>query len=294
MTPIDGVEITGFTVEGFPKNGIFLKHVTHFNIEDNQSINNLENGIWPTLSANGQVKKNVSYGSQDSALWIEASENVRVLNNELHHSPTGLEITVSKNVTVDGNDVHHNTVGIGLYHPAAAGLDSPWPYEELGDWHIVNNDVHDNNEPNTAEGGETAALPPGIGILLLGVDRVDIQKNRIESNDYVGLSMIDWCLAVAGSGFDCNPNTPNVQDPVPDYNQVIKNKMADNHVVSSPAPPDVTPLQAADILLVGLEWLYAPGTFGTGTGNCFSGNHTIKTALNPPLVTFPDPLPECY
>jgi len=294
VTPIDGVEITGFTVEGFPKNGIFLKHVNHFNIEDNQSINNLENGIWPTLSANGQVKKNVSYGSLDSALWIEASENVRVLNNDLHHSPTGLEITISKDVTVDGNDVHHNTVGVGLYHPAAAGLDSPWPYDELGNLQIVNNDIHDNNEANGAEGGETAALPPGIGILLLGYDRVNIEKNRIEGNDYVGLSMIDWCLAVAGSGFDCNPSTPNVQDPVPDYNQVIKNKFADNHDISSP-PPDVTPLQAADILLVGLEWLYYPGNpFGTGMGNCFSGNHTIKTAENPPLVTFPDPLPACY
>src|SRR5262249_12340025 len=80
---IDGVEIKGFTVEGFQHNGIFLRHVNNFNIENNESINNLENGIWPTLSANGQVKKNVAYGSQDSALWVEASENVRVVDNDL-------------------------------------------------------------------------------------------------------------------------------------------------------------------------------------------------------------------
>ena len=111
---VDGIQIKGFTIEGFPKNGIWLRHVTHYKIERNESINNLENGIWPTLSANGQVKKNVSYGSEDSALWVEASENVRVLSNDLHHSPTGLEITVSKNILAKKNDVHDNAVGIGL------------------------------------------------------------------------------------------------------------------------------------------------------------------------------------
>ncbi len=290
---IDGIEIKGFTVEGFPHNGIFLRHVNNFNIESNESINNLENGIWPTLSANGQVKKNVAYGSQDSALWVEASENVRVINNELHHSPTGLEITISKEITVENNDIHDNTVGVGLYHPAGAGLDSPWPYSELGGWHIVNNDIYDNNEENTAEGGETSALPPGIGILLLGVDRVDIRKNQIGGNNFVGVALGDWCLAVAGSGFDCSPSTPNVEDSVPDYNVVTGNKMAGNHSDTSPYTPEQSPLQPSDILVFGFEWAYNPGQFGTGVGNCFSGNKTIMTPGHPPLLTFPDPLPAC-
>jgi nitrous oxidase accessory protein NosD len=92
---IDGFRIKGFTVQGFPGNGIHLRYVNNFRIEKNESIDNLENGIFPTLSANGMVKRNVSYGSEDSALWVEASENVRVLDNILHDSPTGLEITVS-------------------------------------------------------------------------------------------------------------------------------------------------------------------------------------------------------
>jgi parallel beta-helix repeat protein len=286
---VDGVEITGFTVEGFPHNGIFLRHVSNFNIESNQSINNLENGIWPTLSANGQVKKNVSYGSQDSALWVEASENVRVIDNELHHSPTGLEITISKEITVERNDIHNNTVGVGLYHPAAAGLDSPWPYTELGNWHIADNDVHNNNEENTAEGGETAELPPGIGILLLGVDNVDLQKNRIETNDFVGIAMVDWCLAVAGSGFDCSADTPDLQDTALDNNQVIGNKLADNHTGTPPPGPFAT--LASDILYVDGSIAGLP----PGTNNCSSANKLIKTPLDPdPLtIALPLPLPEC-
>ena len=119
---INGLEINGFTIEGFPNMGIWLRHVNNFNIQNNESINNLENGICPTLSANGQVKKNVAYGSQDTALWVEASQNVRVINNELRNSPTGLEITISKEITVETNNIHDNTIGVGLYHPATAGL----------------------------------------------------------------------------------------------------------------------------------------------------------------------------
>ena len=270
---IDGVEIVGFTVEGFSNNGIWLAHVNHFNIENNVSINNLENGIWPTLSANGQVKKNIAYGSLDSALWVEASENIRVIENDLSTSPTGLEVTISKNLSIENNNVHHNTVGIGLYHPAAAGLDSPWPYPELGNWRLVNNNVHDNNLPNPGEPGssETSALPPGIGILVLGVDRVDVLRNRIEKNGYVGVGMIDWCVAVAGSGFDCSAETPDVEDSAVDYVHVVENKFADNHTIDG-VPSYLPP--AADILYLAMGYL---GVGRVGIDNCQSDNKLIKT-----------------
>ena len=120
-TRIDGFQVKGLTVQGFPNNGILTRYLDNFKIERNESIDNLENGIWPTLSANGLVKKNVAYGSEDAALWVEASENVRVLKNDLSYSPTGLEITVSNNILAKGNEVHHNTVGIGLYHAEGRG-----------------------------------------------------------------------------------------------------------------------------------------------------------------------------
>ena len=262
---IDGIEIKGFTVEGFPNNGIWLAHVNHFNIENNVSINNLENGIWPTLSANGQVKKNVSYGSKDSALWVEASENVRIINNDLHHSPTGLEVTISKNLTIEGNEVHHNTVGIGLYHPAAAGLESPWPAEELGNWRVANNYLHDNNEINTAEGGEVELIPPGLGMLILGVDRVDVRQNRIEKNQFVGVGMIDWCVAVDCSEYGPPPGHENT---ALDGVHVTDNKFASNHTVVFPE----VPFPGADILYVGAGIFGAP----PGEDTCASGTSSSR------------------
>ena len=273
---IVGLKIQGFTVEGFQNNGIWLRHVDTYTISGNESINNLENGIWPTLSANGQVKKNVSYGSLDSALWIEASENVRAVGNNLHDSPTGLEVTISKNIQMKKNEIHHNTVGVGLYHPNAAGLANPFPtYDELGNWELTGNNIHDNNAPNTAPPGTmSSGLPPGIGVLVLGVDNNTISKNQIVNNDFDGISLVDWCVgaALAGPEFGCDVN-PALTEPAPDDNHFVKNDLATN----GSAPPSGFEPFAADIaLLVGL-----------GTGNCFSGNTPTATVFGGILTPCP-------
>jgi parallel beta-helix repeat protein len=244
---IVGVKIQGFTVEGFSNNGIWLKHVQKFTIQGNESINNLENGIWPTLSANGSVKKNVAYGSQDSALWVEASENVRVMQNEFHHSPTGLEITVSKDVKATKNDIHDNTIGVGLYHPNGASLA---PLGGDGDWVISKNHIHDNNLPNSAPPGSmSAALPPGVGVLVLGVDRVTVEKNLIENNNFVGVAVLDWCLAVGGSTYDCATNPPIVQS-APDNTLVKGNSLAGNGGIP---PGNAFDLLAGDLSVMTLH-----------------------------------------
>ncbi len=262
---VEKVLIKGFTVEGFPNNGIWLRHVNKFKIKNNESIDNLENGIWPTLSANGLVKNNVSYGSLDAALWIEAAENVRVIKNDLHHSPTGLEITVSRNIIAKKNDIHHNTVGVGLYHPNGAGLP---PLGNDGDWYIINNHIHDNNEMNTAPPGSLSAeLPPGGGILLIGVDRVTVKNNLIENNNFFGLAVVDWCL-----GFDCDVSPPIVADQFPDENRVIKNNLIDNGL--SPIPFGGLEIFANDIIYLLLE---------PGHENCFAKNTGTFGGLGTPI-----------
>jgi hypothetical protein len=260
-TRIDGFRIKGFTIQGFPNNGILTRYVDNFRIERNTSIDNLENGIWPTLSANGLVKRNVSYGSEDSALWIEASENIRVIGNELHHSPTGLEITVSNNVVAKKNDVHHNTTGIGLYHPSAAGLPPLMPLDRNGYWDIIGNYVHDNNEPNSAPPGTQAGgLPQGGGILVLGVDHVNVVRNKIENNDFYGITAVDYCLAVLGTDYDCGLHPPIVSDTQPQFNTFVSNKLDNNG--TDPVPFGGFENFAADLTYLVL----GPGP------NCYANN----------------------
>ena len=144
---VKGFYVRGFSVEGFPRNGIQTRWVDGFEFVRNASVNNLNNGIYPTLSANGLVQQNVSYGSLDTAMWVAGSENVRVIGNEVFGSVIGFEITVSNNVLFTQNKVYNNTVGIGLFHPNGAG-NPPTAVSALNNWVIEHNDVRNNNRPN--------------------------------------------------------------------------------------------------------------------------------------------------
>lgn len=267
---VDGIEIKGFTVEGFPNNGIWLRYVSNYVIEGNESINNLENGIWPTLSANGEVKKNVSYGSLDSALWVEASENVRIVENDLSRSPTGLEITVSNDIFMERNDVHDNVVGIGLYHPSGAGLPpEDWPKNQpFRNWQVIDNHVHDNNLDNPVSGGLVGELPSGGGILLLGVDDVLVERNRFEDNDFFGVAFIDYCVAVDGTNNSCGNNPPYYADTAPEDIRIIDNVATGN---GADPPGGVFAQFAGDLLGLG------------GKDNCASGNTANKVFFSPEL-----------
>jgi len=269
---VDGVEINGFTVEGFPNNGIWLRYVQNFVIENNVSIDNLENGIWPTLSANGEVRKNVAYGSLDAALWVEAAENVRVIDNEVYDSPTGLEVTVSNDVHMEGNHVHGNVIGVGLYHPSGAGLPpQDWPPSPFRNWKLINNRVENNNKPNPVSGGLVGELPPGGGVLVLGVDDVEIRDNVIQNNNFFGIALIDYCLAVDGTANSCQNNPPFYADTSPDDLRIVGNTVTGN---GSDPPPGPFEALAGDLLGLG------------GSNNCASDNTANVVILSPPL-------PEC-
>ena len=259
---LQGFYIRGFTVEGFPQNGIQTRWVNGFEFVRNESVKNLNNGIYPTLSANGLVRNNVSYGSLDTSMWVAGSENVRVIGNELYGSPIGFEITVSNNVEVTHNDIHGNTLGIGLFHPNAAG-NPPLPVME--NWVIEHNDVYDNNlSPNPAPPGSFQAdLPPGGGILLMGVSDHVVGKNNVEENDFFGISVLGYCTAVNGTAHACG-TSPLLGDPASNNNLVAQNTLNNNGLSPVPGHP-LGPL-AGDMI-----YLQTP-PFEMGTGNCFEKN----------------------
>jgi len=255
---VKGFYIRGFTVEGFPVNGIQTRWVDGFEFVANESVNNLNNGIYPTLSANGLVRDNVSYGSLDTAMWVAGSENVRVIGNTMFGSVIGFEITVSNNVWVTQNKIFDNTVGIGLFHPNGAG--NP-PKPVMKNWVIEHNDVRDNNRPNDAPTGSfQSALPPGIGILVTGVSDHVISKNTVVDNDFVGIAVLGWCTANADSENDCSLKPPIDGDPRVNNNVISLNKVSGNGT----APPRIPiAFLAADITYFEFEG---------SSGNCFEKN----------------------
>ena len=112
---VENVRIEGFTVEGFSENGIWPRYARDFEILNNTVIDSDHVGIYPYLSHDGLVKNNVAYGGLDSALWVTGSERIRVIENDIHTAPTGLEISASRDIEATDNKVYNNVVGIGLY-----------------------------------------------------------------------------------------------------------------------------------------------------------------------------------
>ena len=260
---VQGFYIRGFTVEGFPVNGIQTRWVNGFEFVRNESVNNLNNGIYPTLSANGLVQNNVSYGSLDTAMWVAGSENVRVIGNELFGSTIGFEITVANNVWVTQNKIYGNTVGVGLFHPNAAG--NP-PTAVMANWVVEQNEIFDNNLPNPAvEGTFQAGVPSGVGVLLLGVSDHVVAKNVVSGNEFAGIAVLGWCTAVSlGDPARNCINAPPIWDPSANNNRISQNRLSGN----GGNPPPIG-LPGADILYV-----QTPPPFGPepGTGNCFEKN----------------------
>ena len=264
---LQGFYIRGFTVEDFPKNGIQTRWVDGFEFVSNESARNgykNGNGIYPTLSANGLVRDNVSYGSTDTAMWIAGSENVRVIGNELYDSVIGFEITVSNNVTVIQNEMYNNTVGVGLFHPNGAG--NP-PLPVMANWVIEHNDIYDNNRKNDASAGSLQGnLPQGIGVLLSGVSDAVIAKNNVEGNGYVGIAVLGWCTGLGIEPKDCVVAPTKLRAPPGSTNNLV----AQNYVFDNgTAPPANAQLPPADILYA-QPFEQALG-FETG-GNCFQKN----------------------
>lgn len=265
--------IRGFSVEDFPVNGIQTRWVDGFDLVDNHSVNNLNNGIYPTLSANGLVRRNVSYGSLDVALWVSGSENVRVVRNELHSSVIGFEITVSNNVEFASNEIYGNNVGVGLFHPDGAG--NP-PRETMENWVVRNNLVYDNNGGIEAPPGTfQSLLPTGAGVLLLGVSDHQVSNNIVKDNGFVGIAVVGWCSGLIGTGRDCTePETDPLRPRDASNNRVTRNLLGNNGLDAMVEPPadftqDLAYFHVADI---------DPGFAvlePSGSGNCFARNFTL-------------------
>jgi hypothetical protein len=106
-------------------------------------------------------------------------------------------------------------------------------------------------------------VPSGTGILHVGVDDSLIANNRIENNDFTGIAMVDYCLVVLGTPFDCglDPSvTPEFfADQTSSGNRVIGNVLVNNG--TSPDPGDPFAFTAADLTFLSF-----------GEGNCFADN----------------------
>jgi parallel beta-helix repeat protein len=272
---ITGLAISGITIKDFANNGLFLRGVDDFSIVDVHAVDNPNYGIFPVSSSHGIITRSSARGSNDTGIWVETSDDVRVTDNLVEDNVNGFEISNSQDILVAGNEVRGNTVGIASFF--LPDIFHVRPYARR--YTIRDNHVHDNNRQNTAEPDAIlSTVPPGVGILHIGVDDSTISGNRVENNQFLGIAVADYCLVAQGP-FACGEDPDTTAEFIA-LNGAVDNVVKGNVVRNNGTVPTDTPFDFARSDL---------GLLTDGDhGNCFQGN-AYGTAFS--LIGF---LPACH
>jgi hypothetical protein len=166
------------------------------------------------------------------------------------------ELSSSHEIAFVRNESRDNTIGMALLLLPHLFEDRPGAKQLT----VSGNFIHDNNRANDAPPGSLlSSLPRGIGVLLLGVDDTVVSRNRIQANYSVGLAVVDVCLALPGTRFDCSVN-PRVTPAVRADQQATNNAIVDNVLLQNGIAPPSSPFAfaASDLALLSLEPVTKP------------------------------------
>ena len=260
----DGFVLKNVTVEGFSENGVYLEFIDHFLLSNITAIDCKEYGLYPVHCTNGVIEYCTASGSADTGIYVGQSENVVMQYNTAFANVNGLEVENCTHVIVLKNHSYDNVAGIliillpGLPVKTASGVE------------VKENNFENNNHVNFGDPSEgfESLVPPGTGILNVGVDNVTIQNNRISNNNFTGIATVSDLVLGALAGLP--PEAFSDIEPNPDGSKIVNNVLVNNGT----APPAGLPLPGVDLL-----W------DGSGNNNCWQ-NNTFSTS-------YPSPLPEC-
>jgi len=260
----DGFTLQNVTVRDFEENGVLLVGVDNFTISHVTAINNGEYGIFPVHCSNGLIEHCTASGHSDTGIYVGQSSDVNMQFNFAFENVNGLEVENSSNINVTHNQSYNNVCGMLI--DLLPGKD----VKTARNIYIANNHVYNNNHVNFGEPGELeSVVPPGLGILVLGVDETTIENNTVTDNNFAGITVFSTLVLGALAGIP--PEAFSDIEPDPDGTRVVKNVVQQN----GEQPPSLPiPLPGVDLL-----W------DGSGTDNCWSDNH-FKTS-------YPSPLPSC-
>jgi parallel beta-helix repeat protein len=245
----DGFVLQRVTVRDFAKNGVYLTDVDGFYLQDVTTENDGEYGIFPVLSANGVIEHCTASGHSDTGIYIGQSRQIVIRDNTAFNNVSGILIENVDSVTVTDNESYDNRGGI------SAVLAPRLKRTTSSNVIIESNHVHDNNHasfPNAE--GLAAALPSGIGIMVLGTDSVTVRANTVTGNNFFGIGVATALLESILSG---SP-TSLFAGMEPTSNNV---RTESNVLSANGTKPSIPLYPAADLV-----W------DGSGSGNCWEDN----------------------
>ena len=196
----DGLTVTapGFTIENVwiknsPGNGVVAhaEDSTFRNIKVSWDAGSVTtNGfyaVYPTDCKRTLIENVEVTGASDAGIYVGSCEYAIVRDSKVYANVAGLEIENTLHADVYGNEVYDNTVGVAaLLLPRLKIKDNAWVL-------IRDNDIHDNNRANYATPGTVvAAVPVGVGVLVLAGHDIEVRDNTIEGNENTGVLVASY------------------------------------------------------------------------------------------------------
>lgn len=261
----DGVVLANVTVEGFERNGVFLDSADNYIISHVTAIDNEYYGIFPVHCNHGLIEFCIATGSEDTGIYVGQSTDVQIQFNSTYANVNGIEIENSSAVDAVFNKAYNNVAGFLI--DLLPGKD----IKTSKNVHVRFNHSYNNNHVNFADPDDlAAAVPPGLGILILGTDKTVAESNTVNDNQFAGIAVFSTLVLAKIAGIP--PDQLSDIEPNPDGVKITKNTLRHNGF----NPPVIPGLP-----LPGVDLLYD----GSGTNNCWS-NNIFKSS-------YPFPLPSC-
>ena len=197
-------EVSQLHVRNYTDNGILVEGVDGVYLHDLVSENTGVYGIYPTKSNNVLVERVIASGVNDAAIYAGQCMNVIVRDSEVFGSVIGIELENTINGEAYNNYAHDNSLGIFVV--VLPQLTSKVSRHSK----VYDNILENNNIDNFADEGMAAALvPPGLGILSLGADDVEIYNNSISGNRTAGVAVFSLTVGYDQNEIDVGPNPEN-------------------------------------------------------------------------------------
>ncbi|GAA0974262.1 hypothetical protein GCM10009555_030290 [Acrocarpospora macrocephala] len=193
--------VTGLTVRGFSGAGLYAHSVTGLAVRDATVVDNAVWGVYVRETTGCEVLRCRASGSQYAGVAVSfcARGGALIEGNETFANAFGVFVDNSSGVRVLRNTSHGNAIGLMLLNQTYKGE----PDGGVRDCLIAGNDVYGND---LAAGGEDpgslgAAGPPisGVGIALIGTERISVVDNHIHDNHPSGESVMGAAFVMGSS-----------------------------------------------------------------------------------------------
>jgi len=190
----DNVTVEHFSVIDAPGDGIVASNVdniSYLNITaawpNQYSMDNGAYGLYPVQSTRVTIRNCTVYGARDAGIYVGQSTDILVEDSVAYDNVAGIEIENSTGATVRGNHAYGNTAGLLIFN--LPGLEVQDGKQTLA----YDNIIDDNNVPNWGvDGTAVAAVPYGIGVMIMASDYNEIRNNEISNNDSVGVVLFGY------------------------------------------------------------------------------------------------------